>query len=186
MGTYAENLETVMRLAQELQGVQQNIAIAQDDVRSMQEREKEIAESRLPELLDELGYTELKLSNGRRLEMGSKVFASIPTEAGISRMKSALDQSIAQRRRDAALAWLRANGLGDLIKNEVSVNFSRGLEQEAQELAAELNVRGLQAGLDSTVNTQTLSAQVKELLANGEDVPFETLGITVVRTVKVK
>jgi hypothetical protein len=37
-------------------------------------------------------------------------------------------------RREDAYNWLRENGLGDIIKNNVSVTFGRGEDDKAQQL----------------------------------------------------
>jgi len=183
---YSQTLETVGRLAQEMLQLDAELEALSRSVEEKAKKREEISSQRLPELLDELGYSDLRLSDGRRLEMKSTVRASIPTESGIARTKDVFKQREMHQRRLNALAWLREHDLGDLIKNEIAVQFSRGQEDEAADLYNELEAKGLNASQDSTVNSQTLSAQVKELLAQGEDVPLEVLGVQIVRSVVVK
>ena len=39
-----------------------------------------------------------------------------------------------QQQKEAAYKWLRENGLGDLIKNEITVSFGRNEDNKAQQL----------------------------------------------------
>lgn len=183
---FANALELLQSYATELIVLEADLATLQARLAEKKERFDALATEKMPELLDELGFKDLRLSDGRRLEMEEKVAASIPTESGISRMKSSDQQRAASIRRKAALAWLREHGLGDLIKNEITVPFSRGQEDQATELFNELEGKGFPAEREEAVNTNTLSAQVRELMANGEDVPLELLGVTVIRSVSIK
>ena len=183
---YAASLETVSRLALELTSIDTEIVNLGRSLDELQKRRDDISKGRLPELFDELGYSDFRLSDGRRLEMKSTIRASIPTDAGISRMKDILKQREAAQRRANALQWLRDNDLGDLIKNEVSVQFSRGEEEKADSLHGMLAKEGYNVEQDSTVNSQTLSAQIRELLEQGAEVPLEILGVQIERIVSVK
>ena len=183
---FANALETLSSFANELIELQADIETLEVRLKEKKERADALATERMPELLDELGYKDLRLADGRKLEMKEKVLASIPTESGISRMKKADDQRAAVIRRKAALAWLREHGLGDLIKNEIVVPFSRGQEDDADALYNKLLDQNLPAEREESVNTNTLSAQVRELMANGEDIPFDIFGITVIRSVSIK
>ena len=72
-------------------------------------------------MMSEMGLSELKLQDGSHLKVATSYRATI-TEAN----------------KEAAFNRLRNNGLGDIIKNEISVSFGRN-EDNKQHLM--LNLR---------------------------------------------
>lgn len=186
MADYATRLEQAVNYAKEISAADDTIELLEKQIKEISKRRNELACERLPEILDEIGLSELKLSDGRSVEIKNTIRASIPTDAGIARMKDVAKQREAYERRRRALEWLRKNDLGDLIKNEVSMQFVRGQETEANELVSELNDRGYDCYLDSVVNSNTLSAQVRELLESGQEVPMEDFSVQIVREAVIK
>jgi len=65
-------------------------------------------------MMKEMNITKLKLSDGESVEVGKFYSASIPAE-----------------KQDEAFTWLRNNGLGDVIKNDITVTFGRGEDNKA-------------------------------------------------------
>ena len=68
--------------------------------------------------MSEMGLAELKLHDGSHLKVSTSYRATI-TEAN----------------KEAAFNWLRNNGLGDIIKNEISVSFGRNEDNKATNYA---------------------------------------------------
>ena len=69
-------------------------------------------------MMSEMGLSHLKLMDGSSVDVKPNYSASI---------------SIANR--EAAFGWLRNNGLGDIIKNEISVSFGRNEDNKAADYA---------------------------------------------------
>lgn len=116
----------------------------------------------LPNLMNELQLTEIKLLNGTSVKVVEDV-----------------DCAITEANRAAALAWLRDNGFGGLIKTEVKASFGRG-EEAAARHAFEVLVGELQGQLPElkeAVHASTLKSFVKEQLANGTAVPFDLFSV---------
>jgi hypothetical protein len=65
-------------------------------------------------MMDEMQITKLKLKDGESVEIKKIYGASIPVD-----------------QKEAAFQWLRNNGLGDLIKNEITVTFGMGEDNKA-------------------------------------------------------
>ena len=77
--------------------------------KALKDKQKEIdriSQDVIPTLLGEMGLSSLKLADGSAVDV-----------------KPFYRASIAVKNRDAAYKWLRDNGLGDIIKNDVTVSF---------------------------------------------------------------
>lgn len=112
----------------------------------------------LPDLMQELGLDEVKLSDG------SKVAVLRDAHCGLS-----------EERRPAGLAWLEAHDFGGMIKTALSVRFERGEDGLAAEMAqkvAELVDRDVE--LARNVHAATLKAFIKEQLALGPASPLDS------------
>ena len=115
----------------------------------------------LPDLMAEVGLTEIKLDDGT-----------------IVTIKEEVDAKISEANRTSAMSWLTDNGFGGIIKTEVSVTFGSGEHDNAIELVNELNGNGYEsAQMAETVHPSTLKAFVKERLAEGTAIPFDVFGI---------
>lgn len=119
-----------------------------------------IAETRIPELMEELGMEDFTTTSGLKVVAKPTLVGSLPKGG-----------------REAALAWLREHELGGIIKTNVVVPFSKGDDNDAREFVEELEGEGVAAQLVSDVNHMTLKAQAKKLLEDGVDVPLEKLGL---------
>lgn len=114
----------------------------------------------IPNLMDEIGIKEFKLSNGKKITIREDVRASI--------------------RKDfvpEAVYWLDANGLGGIVKDEVKANFPRGELDRVRELLAFCDENGIAAEEKLSVHPQTLKATVKEQMAKGIEFPEEFFSI---------
>lgn len=88
--------------------------------------------------------------------------------------------------RKQALAWLSKNGGKGLIKTSYITEFGVGQEALAAKFEKLITSKGFAAKKATGVHAQTLCAFVRELLAEGQKVPIETLGIYVGRHAKIE
>lgn len=114
----------------------------------------------LPELMRELGLTELKLEDGTAVSVRHEVNCAI-TEA----------------HSNAAHAWLRANGFGGLIKTEVVATFGRGEEDAANAAIEALALGGVEPAVVERVHPQTLKSFVREQLEAGANLPVDLFSL---------
>ena len=61
---------------------------------------------------------------------------------------------------ESAYNWLRENGLDDIIKNEVSVQFGKGEDSRAQELLSLAGLNGYEPTQRQKVEPMTLMASI--------------------------
>ena len=76
-----------------------------------------------------------------------------------------------------AYAWLRENKHGGIIKSEVVADCGKGDPEKIKKAMAALAKLKITAKAKESVHHQTLSALVRELLARGDAVPLELLGV---------
>ena len=128
-----------------------------------------LSEEVLPSLFSEVGLSELKLSDGRKIKVSETYRASIKIE-----------------NRKAAYAWLRHNGFGDLVKNQVTCSFGRNEDEKASSLISDLSERGLEPAQREWVEPSTLRAFVREQYESGRDLPMDLLGAYVGHKTTIK
>jgi hypothetical protein len=74
---------------------------------------------------------------------------------------------------ELAYNWLRENELGDLIKNEVSVQFGKGEDNKADELIGLAVREGYEPSQKQKVEPMTLKALYRERIEAGLDMPSD-------------
>ena len=74
---------------------------------------------------------------------------------------------------ESAYKWLRENGLGDLIKNEVAVTFGKGEDNKAEQLLSLAEQEGYEPQQKQKVEPMTLKALYRERVEAGLDMPSE-------------
>ena len=80
-------------------------------------------------------------------------------------------------KKEEAFNWLRSNGLGDLIKNEVTVSFGRNEDNKAAEYADLAQGQGYQPVQKLKVEPMTLKALVRERIEAGQDMPSDLFNV---------
>jgi len=163
-----------------------NIKLLSDEVRKMDTLTKEIEdiENKLkekkkdldiisgevvPTMMSEMGLSQLKLMDGSMIDV-----------------KPFYNATITQANKEAAFNWLRKNGLGDIIKNEVVVSFGRGEDNKAAEYAELAKGQGLQPAQKLKVEPMTLKALVREPIEKGVEMPTEIFSIFVGNKTTIK
>jgi len=147
---------------------QNEIKATEDQLKKLKEAETLLSEQTIPNLMQQAGISMLKLADGSSVEVKPFYAAKIP-EAHI----------------EEAYKWLRENGHGDLIKNNVSLTFGRNEDNVAATLVANLKRQGLNVNQQQKVDWQTLRAFVKEQIVDGKHVPVDLFGVYVANKTKI-
>ena len=114
----------------------------------------------IPTMMQEMNISTLKLADGSSVEVKPVYGASIPIA-----------------KKEEAFKWLRDNGLGDLIKNEVIVSFGRNEDDKAIAYANFAQGQGYEPAQKLKVEPMTLKALVRERLESGQEMPFELFNV---------
>ena len=168
----SDALARIATLAELLKVQQRAVEALEEQLRDAKEALRATETEDLPELMTELGLTEIKLLDGSKVEV-----------------KPDLHCGISEERRAAAHAWLTNHGFGGLIKTEVAVKFDRDerdMAVDAAQRIAETLDRNVE--LKDAVHPATLKAFLKEQLALGADganPPADLFGITPYNKAKI-
>ena len=136
-----------------------------NDEEALKKKQKEISrisEEVIPTMLSEMGLSSLKLADGSAVDV--KPFYSA---------------SISVKNREAAYKWLRDNGLGDIIKNDVVVSFGRHEDNKAVDYANLAKSHGFEPTQKLKVEPMTLKALVRERIEAGKEMPMDTFNVFV-------
>ncbi len=114
----------------------------------------------IPTMMTEMSISTLKLADGSAVEV-----------------KPIYGASISPDKKEEAFNWLRNNGLGDLIKNEVTVSFGRNEDNKASQYAILAQGRGYQPIQKLKVEPMTLKALVRERVESGKDMPSDLFNV---------
>ncbi len=116
-------------------------------------------------------------------------------EQGISALKLADGSSVDVRKSynctikkdemESAYNWLRENQLGDIIKNEVSVQFGKGEDNKAEQLLDLAAREGYEPSQRSKVEPMTLKALYRERVEAGLDMPSQFFNIFIKDQTKI-
>ena len=133
---------------------------AESRLKLLKKKRDHISGEVIPTMMSEMGLAELKLHDGSHLKVSTSYRATI-TEAN----------------KEAAFNWLRNNGLGDIIKNEISVSFGRNEDNKAANYAELAKGQWFQPTQKMKVEPMTLKALVRERIEAGKDMPTEIFGV---------
>ena len=145
------SIQSLADQIQLLEGLISRIEKSENNLKDLKKEHDRLSGEVIPTMMAEMGLAHLKLSDGSTVDVKPNYSASI---------------SIANREK--AFTWLRENGLGDIIKNEISVSFGRNEDNKAADYAALAEERGFQPTQKLKVEPMTLKALVRERLEAGK------------------
>ena len=154
-----DNMGKIGAVATDIAETENEIANLKEQLKKKEDYRTKLSEEVLPSLFSEVGLSELKLSDGRKIKVSEYYRAAIKVE-----------------NREAAYAWMRNNGFGDLVKNQVTCSFGRNEDEKASKLVSDLNERGYESAQREWVEPSTLRAFVREQYEAGREIPMDLLG----------
>ena len=146
------------------------IAELEDKLKAKKAEADDISARVIPELLQEQGLQEIKLADGSKVSVKKEFRANLPKD---------------DLRRESAYQWLRDQGLGDIIKNNVTVSFGRGEDNKAQQLLDLAVANGFQPQQKSDVAWNTLTALYEERVKAGLDMPSDVFSLWIKDKTKI-
>ena len=155
-----ENIQSLADQVEMLEGLHKRIETSENNIKDLKKEYQRISGEVIPTMMSEMGLAELKLSDGSHLKVSTTYRATI-TEAN----------------KETAFNWLRDNGLGDIIKNEILVSFGRNEDNKAADYAELAKGQGFQPTQKMKVEPMTLKALVRERIEAGKEMPTEIFGV---------
>ena len=150
------DIQTLAAYCQELAELEKGIDYLEDQVKAHKEKADKISSEVIPNLLAEQGLSSLKLADGSGVEVRKTYSCTVKKDSV-----------------ESAYTWLRENGLGDLIKNEVAVQFGKGEDNKAEQLLSLAVQEGYEPSQKQKVEPMTLKALYRERIEAGLDMPSE-------------
>lgn len=148
-----DELKTISALAEKQVAVEKQIKDAEDKVKDLKREYQQIRTEALPEAMKQVGLSEFALSDGSKITVADD-----------------LNCNIKVANRAEAFDWLRKNGHGDIIKNEVILAFGTGEDLLKNEAVAFAEEHDFQYTAKENVHNNTLTAWAKrQLVVQGED-----------------
>ena len=136
----------------------------EDQLQKVKQAEEQLLNKDIPELLARMRLEECVTASGIQVKVKREIKASLP---GHDRVEA----------RMGALSWLIEHGHSGVIKNSVAVVLDRGEDARADELVVELRGKGFEVESKKDVHASTLSALVRELVADGKIVPRDIFNL---------
>ena len=167
-----DNVEVTTIAAEciKLKQKEDEIAALEEQLKSKKAEADDIGSRVIPELLAEQGLTELKLQDGSKVSVKKEFRATLPKD---------------DIRREAAYKWLRDQGLGDIIKNNVFVTFGKGEDDKAKQLLDLAAENGFEPQQKSDVAWNTLTALYQERIQAGLDMPSDCFSLWIKDKTKI-
>ena len=163
------NINKLADKIKELQAVEKAIELDEKQIKEKKKHLEYLSGEIIPTMLSEMGLSSLKLQDGSSVEV-----------------KTNYSATITQANKEAAFNWLRENGLGDIIKNEISVSFGRNEDNKAADYANLAKSQGFEPQQKLKVEPMTLKALVRERMEAGKEMPTELFNIYVGNKTTIK
>ena len=141
---------------EKLQSLKKEIEDLESRVKDLKEDEKYFSCIIIPKLMEDMNLSSLKLKDGSELSV-KKIYSA----------------SIRADKKAEAIHWLRENGLGDIVKNNITVTFGQGEDNKAVKYAGLAREQGFEPTQDEKVHSASLSVVMKEIKDKGHEVPAE-------------
>ena len=148
--------------------MEDQVAASENHTKDLKEKAKQLSNFDIPKMMEEMNVKKLKLKDGSGIEVKPFYGAHIPAD-----------------KQEAAFNWLRENGLGDIIKNDVTVTFGRGEDNKAMAYATLARGQGYEPIQKIGVHAQTLKAVVRERTESGQEMPADLFNTFVGNQTKI-
>ena len=143
-----------------LQKLEEELLAKEVEYKEIKRKVELVSSEVIPTMMQEMNISTLKLADGTSVEVKPVYGASIPAD-----------------KKEDAYTWLRENGLGDLIKNEITVAFGRSEDNKAQQYAVLAQGQGYEPVQKLKVEPMTLKALVRERVEAGLDMPSDLFNL---------
>ena len=154
---------------EKLKSIQSRIKNLKEQIKDLEVDEKYYVYDVIPKLMYDMNLSTLKLKDGSEVSVGKKFYAAAYAE-----------------KRAEAIQWLRQNGLGDIVKNEITVNFGQNEDDKAMAYATLARERGFEPSQKETVHHASLSVVMREWKEKGNEIPADLFSVLDADQAKIK
>jgi CRISPR/Cas system CMR-associated protein Cmr1 (group 7 of RAMP superfamily) len=153
-----EQLSRLADLAYRQRAFENEISLLKEKLTAIQAELEEVSQKHIPEMMQSIGISEFKLSNGLKVTVRPFFSGKI------------LDERVYD--------WMEAHGFADIVKTELTIKSRRTDADILQPVRELLEQIGIEFSDKNSVHYQTLAAWVKEQKTeHGEMPPEEMLAV---------
>ena len=163
-----ENIKSLASQVKSLKELEDELKADEESLKNKKKEIERISGEVIPTMLSEMGLSSLKLADGSAVDVKPYYHANISI-----------------KNQEAAYNWLRSNGLGDIIKNNITVSFGRNEDNKAAEYANLARGQGFEPTQKLKVEPMTLKALVRERIEAGKEMPMDTFNVFVGNRTKI-
>ena len=164
-----DNIQSLADQVEKLNALQKRLELQEQNIKNTKKEFEHLSGEVIPTMMAEMGLSHLKLMDGSSVDV-----------------KPHYSATITQANKEAAFNWLRQNGLGDIIKNEISVSFGRNEDTRAADYADLAKSHGFQPTQKLKVEPMTLKALVRERIEAGKEMPTEIFNVFIGNKTTIK
>ena len=141
---------------EKLRSIQNEILSHEDKIKDLKQDEKHFSCVVIPKLMEDMNLQSLKLKDGSELTVKQIYSATLKAD-----------------KKAEGIHWLRDNGLGDIVKNNITVTFGQGEDNKAVEYAGLARERGYEPTQDEKVHHASLTVVMKDFKEKGNEIPTD-------------
>ena len=164
-----DHIHSLADQVERLESLQSRLELQEENIKNTKKELEHLSGEVIPTMMAEMGLSHLKLMDGSSVDV-----------------KPHYSANITQANKEAAFNWLRNNGLGDIIKNEISVSFGRNEDTRAADYADLAKSHGFQPTQKLKVEPMTLKALVRERIEAGKEMPTEIFNVFIGNKTTIK
>ena len=127
----------------------------------LEQAQRQLSEIDIPTKMKEIGMKEFVTNKGDKIKIKSFYTGYIPT------IKACLKSQELAERRQKCIDYLSKDENSSLVKNELSISFSKTQDNEAKDLKAELEKKGYAPTLNESVNANSLKSHINVVKEKG-------------------
>lgn len=172
----SKDLGAIAEVAEKMEHTSERIAQLEQAIKAEKQNLRKLSEEDLPDIMQALNMKSFTLSNGAHVEVTDVISGSIPSQGAIDKSKDD-DRGMLEMRQQGCFDWLRHNGGGDIIKNNVEVQFSKEEDQECNTFVSKLRESEMAFKRATGVHPKQLNKFLAETIATGKEVPHDLFKI---------
>ena len=148
--------ETLSEEIEKLLSIQKKIKLLEDQAKDLKEDERHYSCVIIPKIMADQNLESLNLKDGSFLKVKKIYSATLKAD-----------------KKAEGIHWLRDNGLGDIVKNNITVTFGQGEDNKAVDYASLARSNGYEPTQEEKVHPSTLKKVLEEQKDKGLEIPEE-------------
>ena len=154
------DIKQLSEQVKKLRNLEDKLAKQEEELKKTKKDVEVLSGDVIPTMMTEMNISKFSLEDGAGVEVKPVYGASIP-----------------KAKEEEAFNWLRNNGLGDVIKNMITVSFGRNEDNKAADFAVLAQGQGFQPTQKLKVEPMTLKALVRERTEKGLEMPTDLFNV---------